>query len=287
MTLETEPTPTPEPPAPEPPAPEPPGIRVEVLGAMDELRRDLVGRMVALEARSSAPAPHLLARYATFDEFATAAYDDPLLARALADQISSESPGVVPPSWASEVFGIGTFARPAVTATGGPGSLGDTGMEYDWPYVDPALPIDTVVAKQSAEKAQIASVKVKILKGSVPIDTYAGGSDVAYQLIRRSRPAYRDAYLRILAWAYNRATESAYEAALLAGAGSSAVLTATATADQVRAFLFAASTVVRNATGAPATVDLVSSAEFARLGGLTGLVPSAYGTNNVPGTAQA
>ena len=160
-------------------------------------------------------------------------------------------------------------------------------MELDWPYLDPALNLDTIVAKQAAEKTQIASVKVKILKGSQPIDTYAGGSDVSYQLIRRSSPSYREAYVRILAIAYARATEAAFEAQLLAVAGSSAVLTATATADQVRAFLFAASAIVADATGMPATVDLVAPAEFARLGGLPNLWPTAYGTNNIAGTAQA
>ena len=194
---------------------------------------------------------------------------------------------MIPPSWVSEVAGILAAPRPAVQALGGPASLGPSGMELDWPYLDPALNLDTIVAKQAAEKTQIASVKVKILKGSQPIDTYAGGSDVSYQLIRRSSPSYREAYLRILAIAYARCTEAAFEAQLLAVAGSSLVLTATSTADQVRAFLFAASSIVADNTGSPATVDLVSSAEFARLGGLAGLYPTAYGTQNVPGTAQA
>jgi hypothetical protein len=110
---------------------------------------------------------------------------------------------------------------------------------------------------------------------------------VSYQLIRRSRPAYREAYLRILAIAYARVTEAAFEAQLLAVAGSSLVLTATSTADQVRAFLFAASSIVSDNTGSPATVDLVSPTEFARLGGLPNLWPAAYGTANVAGTAQA
>jgi hypothetical protein len=55
----------------------------------------------------------------------------------------------------------------------------------------------------------------------------------------------------------------------------------------VRAFLFAASSIVSDNTGSPATVDLVSPTEFARLGGLANLWPAAYGTNNVAGTAQA
>jgi phage head maturation protease len=295
MTTETEPRPVPDP-TPEPvpdPTPEPPAGRVEVFARMDELRNDLMGRMVALEGRGSGGGggPHVLARWESFGEFADAAYSDPeaapLLARVLADQLTTDNPGVVPPSWATEVAGLLERPRPAITALGGPESLGDSGMELDWPYLDPALNLDTVVAKQTAEKTQIASVKVKLLKGSQPIDTYAGGSDVSYQLIRRSRPAYREAYLRILAICYARATEAAFEAQLLAVAGSSLVLTATATADQVRAFLFAASSIVEDATGAPATVDLVSPTEFARLGGLAGLYPQAYGTSNVPGTAQA
>src|SRR5262245_56614850 len=295
---ETQPAPVPDP-TPEPaPEPEPPGTGVrrvtepEILGRMEELRRDLVGRMVTLEAATGrSPAASPLARWDSFGDYADAVYQDPelapLLGRALADQITGDNPGVVPPSWATEIAGILGFARPAVIATGGAEGLGDTGMELDWPYLDPATAIDTLVAKQTAEKTQIASVKVKILKGSVPIDTYAGGSDVSYQLIRRSSPSYREAYMRILAIAYARTTEAAFEAALLAGAGSSAVLTATSTADQVRAFLFAASQTVLTNTGRPATVDLVAPAEFARLGGLANLWPAAYGTFNVAGTAQA
>jgi HK97 family phage prohead protease len=291
-----QPTPVPDPtPDPVPdPTPAPPGLiaRTADNGAsLDALRSEMFGRMTALEARSAPTSRGPLATFRSFVEFVDAAWEDPdvapLMARALADQLSSESPGVIPPAWVQEVAGIMAFPRPAITALGGPRSLGPSGMELDWPYLDPALNLDTIVAKQTAEKTQIASVKVKILKGSQPIDTYAGGSDVSYQLIRRSSPAYREAYLRILAIAYARATEAAFEAQMLAVAGSSLVLTATSTADQVRAFLFAASQLVASATGSPATVDLVSSAEFARIGGLANLWPAAYGTNNIAGTAQA
>lgn len=295
----TEPNPVPDP-TPEPvpnPTPEPPDARAwrvtepDVLGRMEDVRRDLVGRMALLEAGGSRTAPSPLARFATFAEYADAAYADPssapILARALVDQITSDNPGVMQPAWVLEVKGIIARARPAVEALGGSRSLGDSGMVLNWPYLDPALNLDTVVAKQAAQKTQIASVLVKLLTGSSAIDTFAGGSDVSYQLIRRSSPSYREAYLRILEIAYARVTEADFEADLFAAAGSSAVLTATATADQVRAFLFAASATVEDATGSPATVDLVSSAEFARLGGLAGLWPAVYGTGNVAGTAQA
>jgi HK97 family phage prohead protease len=288
----TEPTPVPDP-TPDPvPDPEPnPVPRVDVLASMDALRNDLVGRMAVLEAggskRSSSPA----SKFRTFGEYADAAYHDPslapLMARVLVDQITSENPGVMGTGWAGEIAGILTFPRPAVTAFGGPKSLGSSGMELNYPYLDPALDLDTLVAKQAAEKSDIASVKVKILRGSNPIETFAGGSDLSYQLIRRSDPAYREAYLRILAIAYARRTEAEFEADLEAGAGGTAVLAPTANAAAVRAFLFAASSQVAAATGSPATFDLVSSAEFARLGGLPDLMPPQYGTSNQSGTASA
>jgi hypothetical protein len=295
---ETEPAPVPNP-TPEPvpdPEPAPAGAgawltRGAFDGAIEQLRGEMLDRMTGLEAGAHSSSSSPLARFANFGAFADAVYGDPvqgpILARVLADQLTTDNPGVVPPAWVSDIAGILAFPRPAVTALGGPASLGSTGMELDWPYLDPALSLDTIVAKQAAEKTQIASVKVKILKASQPIDTYAGGSDVSFQLIRRSSPAYREAYLRILAIAYARTTEAAFEAQLLAVAGSSLVLTATSTADQVRAFLFAASSIVADNTGSPATVDLVSPTEFARLGGLPNLWPAAYGTANVAGTAQA
>lgn len=297
MNRETNPPAEPEPePEPAPPAPEPAYLarawRVDPSAAIEELRRDLVGRMTALEAGiGQGREPSLLSRYGSLVEYFDAAYNDPdaalLLSRALADNISSESPGVIPPSWATEIAGIIARPRSAIEALGGARSLGDTGLEYDFPYLDPTLNLTTLVGKQTTEKTQIASAKVKILKGSAPIETFSGGSDVALQLIRRSRPAYREAYLRILAIAYGITTEAAFEVALLAAAGDSLVLTATATADQVRAFLFAASSKVKLATGSPATVDLVSSAEFQRLGGLAGLNTPEYGVSNVAGTASA
>jgi hypothetical protein len=256
--------------------------------AIEELREDLVGRMTRLEARSSGGSSGgPLGRFLTFGDYLDASYGDPVLARALADQITTENPGVVPPSWVSTIAGIGTFSRPAVTALGGARSLGASGMELDWPYLDPALDLDTIVAAQLAEKSEIASVKVKILKGSSPITTAAGGSDVSYQLIRRSSPAYREAYVRILTLAYNRFTEARFEAALEAGATGSAVLAAGADANAVRAFLFEASAKVNAATGSPATVDLVAPDEFVRIGGLRDLAPSMYGTSNISGTADA
>jgi hypothetical protein len=298
--LERTPTPTPDPvPDPDPDPTPAPGARVTVLArnadsadALDSLRADMQRRMTAIEAAgagSRVVSP--LARYATIVDYLDAAYADPevgqLLGRVLADQITSDNPGVMQPGWLTEVVGIMTFARPAISATGGPHALPREGMNLNWPYLDPALDLDAVIAVQAAQKTEINSVKVKLLTGVAAIATYAGGSDVSYQLIRRSSPSYVAAYERILSIAYARETEAAYETALAAGATGTVVIPATATADVVRAALFTASAQVLAATGKPATVDLVSPAEFGRLGGLVGLWPTSYGTTNIAGTAQA
>jgi HK97 family phage prohead protease len=294
--LERTPTPTPDPvPDPDPDPTPAPGARVTVLArnadnadALDSLRADMTRRFVELEARGSgAGSVSPLARFATFPDYLDASYSDPVLARVLADQITSDNPGVMQPAWVLEIAGIIRRPRVAIAALGGAGSLGSEGMVLNWPYLDPALDLDAVVALQAAQKTEINSVKVKILTGSAPILTWAAGSDVSYQLIRRSNPSYVAAYERVLANAYARETEAAFEVALDAGATSSVVIAAGATADQVRAAYFAASALVEQATGEPATVALASPAEWARLGGLPGLYPSTYGTQNVAGTASA
>jgi HK97 family phage prohead protease len=289
MTEEPQPKPVPD------PEPKPTGSVTVISrsedGALDALRSEMFGRMAALEAGRGPNGTAPLARFASFGAFVDASYNDPdaapLLARALVDQLTTDNPGVIQPAWVTDIKGILARPRPAIQALGGARSLGSSGMELDWPYLDPALDLDTIVGKQAAEKTEITSVKVKILKGSNPIETYAGGSDVSYQLIRRSSPAYREAYLRILAIAYARTTEAAFEVAIEAAATGTAVLGAAADANAVRAFLFAASDAVEQATGAPASVDLVASDEFARLGGLQDLAPRMYGTNNISGTADA
>jgi phage head maturation protease len=291
---EPEPTPTP---APTPtPTPDPPAVFMGRSAAdpdaLEALRTDLVGRMVALEGRSAGGGgSHPLARFASFGAYADAAYLDPelapLLGRALVDQVTGDNPGVMQPTWLTTVAGLIERPRPAVTALGGPRSLGESGMEIDWPYLDPALDLDAIVGKQLAEKSEITSVKVKILKGTSPIATYAGGSDVSYQLIRRSQPSYREAYLRVLAIAYARTTEAAFEAALALAAVPGPVLAPDSDADAFRAWLFGASAQVEDATGAPASVVLASPDEWLRIGGLPGLFPPVYGLQNVAGTAQA
>jgi hypothetical protein len=207
-----------------------------------------------------------------------------MLARALADQTTPDNPGVTPPSYLTEVHGIIDATRPAIAALGGPGPLGDSGMAINVPYF--AGDLATLVGKQIAQKTEITSVKVSLLNGASAIETFAGGSDIALQLIKRSSPSYLEAYGRIMLAAWALVTEAEFETDILAAATGTFVLDPmAATVAQWQAAAFAASSAVKRATGAPAAVMLADSASYAHLGGL--LIPPAYGTANQAGVAQA
>jgi hypothetical protein len=78
--------------------------------------------------------------------------------------------------------------------------------------------------------------------------------------------------------------------ALLAGGTASAVdydLAGDTTGAKFRAAVFAASVEVEDATGSPASVVLVASDVFGKIGGWDLFTPAPYGTQNVPGTATA
>jgi hypothetical protein len=210
------------------------------------------------------------------------------IARALVNQITPDNPGVMPPTWLSTIFGIVDTGRPGITAMGGPASAGDTGMDIYWPYYNGDL--TTLVGEQAAQKTDIVSVKVSFLRGQATLKTYAGGSDVSYQLQRRSSPSYMAAYNRLLQTSYALITEMVFDAALVAGAGATVVYDP-ASADPdgavLKAALFAASSKVKKATGQPASAVLAASDMFQALGGKPWLQPPMYGTQNVPGTTAA
>jgi hypothetical protein len=299
-----DPDPDPDPEQPTPPA------ELEVGRAqVAELVRTEVARF-SLGRSGQLAAPSPFARFGSFDELHavvrsssssdaaalsrhfTTAYSDyrravaVAAARVFVNQITADNPGVVPPAWLTEVFGLIDRGRPAVTALGGPRSPGDHGLDVHWPYYDGDL--TAIVAEQTAEKSDINSVKVSFKRGQASLDTFAGGSDVSYQLQRRSSPSYMALYDRILQLAYGITTETRFVADLIAAAtGSVPFDPTTGDADALRAFLFAASAQVRSVTGAPASAALASTDLFIRFGSDPALVPQAYGTQNVAGTAQA
>jgi hypothetical protein len=244
-------TPTePDPPDPDDPTtPDPDDARLEA-----HRTATAVAQLAAVGVQIRSPGP--LARFTTFAEYARARLADPTvpdLSAAWVDQITTDNPGVMQPTWVSEVKGIVDLGRPFVTALGGGASAGDSGMELSWPYFDGDL--TTLVGEQAVEKTEITSVKVSLKKATEPLRTFAGGSDISLQLIERSSPSYLDAYLRIMTAAYAAVTNRA--AVIDAQAASTAYVVVdllTASADVIAGAIFEASVKVQTATGLPASV---------------------------------
>lgn len=232
--------------------------------AIEDLRREVLTRDVPVSAG------HPALKFRSLEAWAEESWKSPetagLLSRALADQITANNPGVVPPAWVTEVFGVVDAGRPTITAIGTK-PLPPSGMEVDWPYF--AGDLKTLVGEQLTQKSAITSVRVDLLRASVPLRTFAGGSDLSYQLIRRSSPSYRDAYLRIMMAAYAAVTDMAAATAAVAAAGTPLALDAAGdtTGSALAGVLFEGSAAVEAATGSPASFALASTDVFIGYGG--------------------
>lgn len=183
-------------------------------------------------------------------------------ARALADQLTTDNnAGVTTPGVLGDVAGIVSRGRPAINAFGGPGPLPAVGMSAQWPYFDGTL--SSLVGAQATQKTEVTTAKVQIKLGTEPIQTFAGGSDIAFQLIRQSSPAYLDIYGRIMLLAYAVVTDAAFCAELETGTvnidtGAIGSLTAA----QLVGFIIQASVDIETATGVPAEFVLAGDSAF-------------------------
>jgi len=232
--------------------------------------------------------PHPLARFTSYIEYAEARTHDrniPDLQAVWVDQVTVNNPGVMAPHWLSTIYGIVGLGRPFVTALGGPMSAGASGMQVNWPYYDGDL--NTIVGIQAAEKTEITSVRVDIKSGTANLATYAGGSDVSYQLILRSSPSYIAAYESILAASYAMVTDNAAADAALAASGDYVIVDLlTALPQTIAAALFTASSKVQRATGAPATVVAAADDVYGAIAGAVFSIGSAP-TGNVAGASAS
>jgi hypothetical protein len=244
---------------------------------------------------ADAPARHPLTEFPTADSFHAAflsAVQDNDVERqrslvaafAIADQITTDNPGVIPPGWRTDIKANLDARRPAIRAVGSIG-LPPSGMDSNWPYF--AGNLDTIIGVQAAEKTDLSGPKISILKATAPIKTAGVVTDISYQLIMRSSPSYLTAYLSICRAAWARYTEKVFELALAAGGTASAAVVPT-DADSFAAALFVMSSEVEDATGSPATAVGVAKDLWVALGGLGNTLPNpAYGTQNASGTASA
>jgi HK97 family phage prohead protease len=262
-----------------------PDPRVDALQADVTTMREL---LAAVNVSGSGPvSPY--AQYRSLGEYSIAAFNGEVSNRAAPDQITSDNPGVMAPNWMTDVKNIVAFGRPAINAVGVQ-SAGSTGLDFAWPYFDGDLSQIVEAQAGGVEKAALNTVLISLKKGTASLVTYGAYSDISYQLLQRSQPSYLEAHNRIMLASYATITDNVFADALLAGGTASAVdydLAGDTTGAKFRAAVFVASTEVESATGSPATVVLVASDVFGKLGGWDLFVPAPYGTQNVPGTATA
>jgi HK97 family phage prohead protease len=282
-----------EEPNPEPtPVPEPPDFS-PILARMDSLD-EAIARVSAQAAFGVHSEPGVLARFDTFGEAFLAAAEDAAVAqelhRALADNVlNPDNAALDRPQWLGRIVGPIAWGRPIVNAFGIMPAP-DKGMTMQWPVFDPTS--DFGVSKQTPEKTEIASGKVKYKSANETLETYAGGSDNSLQLLERSEPSFRELLLAEYARQYAIATENVMAAAVTTTAATGPMagtldISGTKDVPNLLQALFSASTKVEAETGQPATFVLAAPDVFDALGGVEGLWPGAYGTQNVGGTAQA
>lgn len=164
-----------------------------------------------------------------------------------------------------DIAGIVNRGRPAITAFGGPRPLGDTaGLTLEWPYFDGTL--TDFVGAQSAEKAEVTSASMDIKLATEALVTYAGGSDLSYQLIRRGSPSALDAFARIILAAWAAVTDAAFVTELETGSATIDFAEALSAHDLTEfvANLIDGSVTVEAATGQPAEFALMSTTAFAQ-----------------------
>ena len=230
-------------------------------------------------------AQHPLAVYRSFGEYSKAVLAGEVESRALADQITTNNPGVLPPNWMLDVKNIVDLGRPGITAFGVE-SAGTSGMEFAWPCFDGDLAL--IVEEQTTEKTEVNSVRIDIKKGTASLKTFAAGSDISYQLLQRSSPSYLDAHNRIMVASYALITDNAFvDAMLVASTPQNYNFAGDTTGAEFRAGVFQASVTVETATGRGAEFVLVASNVFAEIGGWSTFFPSAYPVSNVSGVATA
>jgi HK97 family phage prohead protease len=256
-------------------------VDIEAREAIAEVRREMSSVIHVADP------VHPLAQYRSFSDYRLAVWTGKEESRALFDQVTGDNPGLMPPVWMNEIRGIVDLGRRAITALSGPMSPGDSGMTVNWPYYTGNLL--SIIEAQANEKDEVNSVQISFLKGTADLETYAAGSDISFQLLQRSSPAYLDGHNRVMLASYAQVTDRKFTNDLwnLGDGDEDYVFASDTDGSAFREAVFSASVTVEDTTGMPASVVLVSSAVFRAIGGWSTFFPSNYGVQNVSGTADA
>lgn len=244
-------------------------------------------RIDQLEARMIAPQPtparNLSVREAWVMQLTDARATGHL--RAIADVLSSGNAGALPPSWSSEVLGTINADRyliPRLAKVGFP----STGYVLTIPRVAQ----HTLVGPRGTEKTEIPSRALTTSSSNYTATWYAGGVDIALELIMQSDPAIYGLVVADLTAQYAQVTDKAVTLALeTAATATGAILDFTSYKTFV-AGVVAASEGIRVITGRPGDKLSLTPASWGKLIGLTDAdgrrVLASNGATNADGSAN-
>jgi len=129
--------------------------------------------------------------------------------RALADVTTAQTPGLVPPQVTGDILGVWLANRPSVDAMTKP-PLPPVGMKIQRPHVSQHTQVGP-----HTEKGPVASRAFTLDLAEIDLHSYAGGVDVAWELVQRSSPAALDVIFSDLVAIYARESDKDAMAGIL------------------------------------------------------------------------
>jgi HK97 family phage major capsid protein len=138
--------------------------------------------------------------------------------RAVANTISTDVPGLLPPQYLTTIFDIISKSRPIVESAR---RVNLTSGLLRYPHITQK----PIVGKQTAEKTEAPSQKMTVAFVDVPADTYVGAGDISWQVINWSTPDALALFFDLMAEQYAKQTEAAAGAILAALAAGAAPAT--------------------------------------------------------------
>lgn len=154
------------------------------------------------------------------------------IARALANQVTADNPGILPTPIVGEVINVLDASRP-VWASFTQRPMPQSGKTFQRPYITQ----HTLVGKQTAEKTQVASQKMTVTPISLTKETYAGALDISVQDVDWTDPSILQIVLQDLADQYAIQLDAA-ASALLAAVTQTEVLAVGATPQALMTALY-------------------------------------------------
>ena len=139
--------------------------------------------------------------------------------RALEDVITTDNPGVVPPTYLKEMIGVIDASRPFLSST----------RRLEEPdtmkLTVPVITQRPLAAVQATEKTEVESRKTIITSTDFDAITIAGAGDLSIQIIKKSSPSFLNLWMDLLAEAYaieaeDQAVQALFNATGGVGAGN-------------------------------------------------------------------